>query len=165
MIPLALLGCISPQATTQPPDPLSGEPPVITALSWSCDDKRSQWTLTVLTQWWTGGGRAWVARDDDRYEEHQVRSVEAAGDGRTDTLELTLDVVADWRDATSGSSTGWRCSDAPTLTFQVAVFDVTGSQQTDCRTWGAQPDLWDAFVDVDTCETLLDTADTGDISQ
>lgn len=162
MIALFYLGCISPVATTLPPDPLSGADPVISSVSWTCDPKRSLWTLRIVTEAWTGGGLAWMARDADRYEEHRIRSVEAASDGSTDALELELDVVADWRDASPGSSTGWHCSDQPQLTFQVAVFEITGSEQTDCLRWGATPDLWDAFVDVNRCDNLWDPPDTGE---
>ena len=160
MVLLFLSACITPGTTTLP-DPLSGDVPQIAAVRWACDTERSEWLFTIQADAWTGGGTAWIARDADRYEEHRVRSVKAAADGSSDTLELELDVVADWRDASPGSSTAWRCSDAASLTFQVAINEISGNDQADCRTWGADPELWSAFDRVDACETLLTITDTG----
>ena len=160
MVLLLLSACITPGSTTLP-DPLSGADPRISSVRWDCDPERSAWLFTIEADAWTGGGTAWIARDADRYEEHRIRSVKAAADGSSDILELELDVVADWRDASPGTSTAWRCADAASLTFQVAIKETSGDDQTDCRTWGASPDLWDAFAGVPACEVRLTITDTG----
>jgi len=90
-------------------------------------------------------------------------------DGTWDCLSLSLDQVADWRDASSGSSSRWRCADIAELTFVLAVTDPHGDTWTDCRTWGADPTLStqsDSITDCAVVEefevTTTDTGDTGD---
>lgn len=160
MVVLFLSACITPGSTPLP-DPLFGKAPRISNIRWTCDAERSEWLFTIETDAWTGGGTTWIARGAERYEEHRIRSVKAAADGSSDILELELDVVADWRDASPGSSTAWRCSDAASLTFLVAIKETSGDDQTDCRTWGASPELWAAFADIPDCEVRLTITDTG----
>lgn len=135
--------------------------PLITEVSWGCDVEASEWTFTVLTEHWTGGGRLFIARDVDTIEEHRVRSVGAQADGSADKLSLSLDVVADWRDAVAGSSTQWRCDDLDALSFLVSIFTPDGSQRADCRTWGAAPLLWDDTEQLEGCQSVLEDDDTG----
>lgn len=155
-----LAACIAPVPGEPAADPLDGPPPAITAVTWACDAESSRWDFSIVADAWTGGGRIWLARGDV-YEEHRIRSVEAKANGSQDTLELELSIVADWRDASSGSSTRWRCTDEPSLTFQAAVFEVTGEETVDCRTWGAAPELWADLSDVQECGTQLEITDTG----
>lgn len=162
MLALLWLGaCISPAPGSLPVDPLDGPPPAITQVTWACDAEASRWDFSIVADAWTGGGTIWVARDAEVYEAHRIRSVEAKANGTQDTLELSLGIVADWRDASSGSSTQWRCTDAPSLSFQAAVYDTPGDAITDCRAWGAAPELWADVLDSAACDTLLEVTDTG----
>ena len=158
---LLLAACITNAPGSVAPDPLDGDDPRITEVSWACVVEDSAWYFTVSADAWTGGGRIFLARDAGRYEEHRIRSTSAAADGSADTLELSLAIVADWRDASSGTSTGWRCDDEGALSFQATVFETTGESLTDCRTWGAQPDLWSSIEPVADCDTELTISDTG----
>lgn len=155
------LGC------TPTPTPATGEDsgsisaiaPSITALTWSCDGAAAEWSFQVDTAGWTGGGALWMAKDADRVERHGLASVSAAADGSTDRLSLSLGVVADWRYASEGSSTAFRCSEQDIVTFDLVVYTRDGSERSDCRAWGADPELWARLDDVPDCETLL--VDTG----
>ena len=134
--------------------------PVIQTLTWSCDAQSATWKFEVDTAGWTGGGALWMARDSDRVERNALSSVTEAADGSTDKLELQLTVVNDWRYAVSGTSTGWRCSDADALDFLAVVYSTDGSTVTDCRKWGADTSLWDT-VSVPSCDVTLQSGDTG----
>lgn len=66
-------------------------------------------------------------------EKHRVRSRQVAADGARDELGVDLSIAADWRDVSLGSSTVFRCADAPSLRFVVYSPDATSA---DCRTQG-----------------------------
>ena len=158
----ALAGCV-PQGGTSPAADSSDfydQAPAITELTWTCDAAAASWSFQVNTTGWTGGGALWIAERGDRVERHGMSSVSAAADGSTDHLSLTLGSVADWRYAVEGSSTAWRCADQPALSFEIAVYTRDGSARADCRTWGADPSLWDRLDEVPDCATVLE--DTGD---
>ena len=161
MIVLMLACSSSPHTGTEDAGPFYDGSPLITELSWGCTLEDSEWAFTVLTEHWTGGGRVFMARDVDSIEEHRIRSVGAQADGSADKLSLSLDIVADWRDAVAGASTQWRCDDLASLSFLVTIFTPDGSQRADCRTWGADPLLWDGTDRVEGCQTILEDADTG----
>lgn len=156
-----VMGCFSPAEGPVMVDPLDGPDPQIEAVRWSCDVEAGTWSFSIQTAAWTGGGEIWMAQNDDTVEVHRIRSVEAAADGSTDALALELESVADWRDAVSGRLTRWRCADEPVLTFQAVVFETTGQREVDCRSWGAEPLLWDTIEAAPGCETLLALFDTG----
>lgn len=158
---LLLLGCTAAPTSAEDAGPFYDAAPAITALQWSCDVEASEWSFEITTEHWTGGGRVYMARDAATLEEHRVRSVGAAADGSTDSLALELDIVADWRDASSGASTRWRCDEQDALSFLVTVLTPDGSSQADCRVWGADLLLWEAVAQVDGCETILEEPDTG----
>lgn len=137
-------------------------PPSISALTWSCDSGAATWKFQVDTAGWTGGGALWMAEDATRVERHGLSSVSAASDGSTDRLTTSLSVVADWRYAVEGSSTVWRCAEQEQISFLAVVYTRDGADRADCRTWGANPGLWDTLEDVPDCATVLpDTGDTG----
>ncbi|MFT4974482.1 MAG: hypothetical protein ACI8S6_000365 [Myxococcota bacterium] len=159
---LSLVGCLGAAPGSLPPDPLDGPDPSITGVRWSCDVEQALWRFTIEADAWTGGGLIWIARDATLYEEHLIRSVSAEADGSADELALELSIVADWRDASAGSSTRWRCSEEATLSFQAAIFETTGEQQTDCRRWGIAPALWDDIEAVEACAVPLEILDTGE---
>ena len=135
--------------------------PAITAVTWSCDVDSATWSFAVDTTGWTAGGVLWITADVDRAEKHSMPSTKAASDGSTDHLELSLGVVSDWRYAVWGSTTGWRCIDEPELSFLVGIYAEDGSGQADCRTWGASADIWAQIPGGPTCDTPLETGDTG----
>ena len=138
--------------------------PIITNLSWDCENEDALWTFVVYTDAWTGGGKLWMGDDESTVETHKIYSAKAASDGTSDKLKLELEVVADWRDATNGSSTGWQCDEAEDLSYLLVVYDGTGSEVTDCRYWGTETDLWEAesLENVPTCETLFEEESSGD---
>ena len=138
---------------------LSTEAPEIVAITASCDPAFATWSFQVDTTGWTGGGALWMAERGDRVERHGLSSVSAAADGSTDRLSLSLSAVADWRYAVEGSSTAWRCVDEDALSFQITVYTRDGADRADCRTWGADPSLWDRLDEVPDCATVLEDAD------
>lgn len=162
--PLFLVACATPGIgggeTGDTEGALSRAAPSVTQLDWACDAQDARWSFTADTDAWTGGGSLWIAKNSDRVEKHRVPSTTAAVDGSSDHLALTLSVVADWRYQVSGSSTAWRCSDQDALSFQLAIYDADGGARADCRSWGADPELWSRLDDVPDCDTLLE-ADTG----
>ena len=146
------------------PDPFHDGQPVIESIDWTCDPEANEWRFDVRTQHWTGGGWIWMGKSENNAEGHRIRSVEAAGDGTSDRLKLTLDIEEDWRDAARGSSTRWLCSDLPELTFLATVYDPRGDTVTDCRTWGHNHQLWTRIESAYDCEVVMDVpgADTGE---
>ena len=157
-----LLACSGSQRDAlEETGPFYDASPLITDVSWGCDVEASEWTFSVLTEHWTGGGRTFMARDVDTIEEHRVLSVGAQADGSADKLSLSLDIVADWRDAVDGTSTQWRCDDLASLSFMVTILTPDGSQRADCRAWGADPLLWEGTEEIEGCQTLLEDSDTG----
>jgi hypothetical protein len=167
-----LLGCTGGLDSGAQDGPFFDGEPTITALTWGCVVEDSEWLFNITTDHWTGGGRIYMTDDLTVIEEHRVRSVGAEADGSADALELSLDVVSDWRDASASSSTRWRCDDLDRLTFLATVFTPDGDSRSDCRVWGADPLLWDDTKDSDTedsdtkevegCQTVLEEdSDTG----
>lgn len=163
---LALLAgaCHGPVGSGDTGAALQSLSPTISAVTWSCDPDAAEWSFAEDTLGWTGGSALWMTTDVDRVERHGMGSVKAAADGSTDHLELSLGVVSDWRYAVWGSTTGWRCSDEPDLSFLIMIYTETGGDQADCRTWGASADIWASIPDGPTCDTPLDTG-TGDTAQ
>ncbi len=135
--------------------------PTITDLAWDCDVDSAEWTFTVETEKWTGGGRLWMTRDHDRVEAHPILSDEADANGEWDRLELELDVATSWQAASNGSSTAWRCAEADDVSFLLAVYGPSGNAVGDCRTWGPQREGFDADEEIPACEVVLEEVDSG----
>ena len=150
------LGCAPRDIPAAADETVSDQPPDIEALSLECDVDSAEWSLSAQTSGWSGGGTLWMARDAASYEAHAVYSESAAADGTSDQLGLDLSIVGDWKDAVSGSSTVYFCSDEAELSFLFTVLDRAGEAVWDCRTWGAQPDLWAGVDGATACETLLE---------
>ena len=163
LVALLLLACAAPSSKADPLDTAAPAEatPELSALSLSCDAAAESWSLSATATAWTGGGALWVTRDQSYVERHGVPSVSAASDGSKDTLKLTLAIVADWRYASSGSSTAFRCPDEPALSFLFVIYSTDGSTKPDCRVWGAAPEGWTEVPDVPTCDTLLEVEDSG----
>jgi hypothetical protein len=100
-----------------------------------------------------------MARDTDASEAHDMLSSSAASDGSSDELELELDIVADWRDASEGSSTRWLCSDEGDLSFQISIHGSDGTDDVDCRTWGKNTSIWSDLEGAPLCDELWEQPD------
>ena len=144
-------------------NPFYSEPPTIESVSFDCDPEQSNWSFDVFTEHWTGGGRLWIAKTIDLVERHRMTSKEAAADGSSDHLSLKVGIEPDWRDASPDKTTRWLCRDVTDLTFSIVVYDPTGSEIKDCRTWGADTEIWTQIDGTFACETAIELPiDTGD---
>ena len=161
LLALVAVGCVPRMPDGPGQDgPFFDAEPTIDSLSWSCAGDEGVWHFDVRTEGWTGGGRLWMAREPETAERHKVYSIGAAADGSSDHLYVELEVSADWRDAVPDESTRWQCGDVDALSYLFAILDPTGEARTDCRTWGADPDLFAEVSGATPCETLL-ASDTG----
>ncbi len=160
---LLLLSCAgNPDLDSAQSGPFHEGSPVITHVKWGCDQEDMDWDFEVRTEHWTGAGWLRMAKSSEYAELHRMPSVEAAGDGSTDRLRLSLNIAQDWRSASSGSSSAWRCRDESVLTYMITVYDTSGETVTDCRTWGPNPEIWAQISGVHQCENILEgTGDTG----
>ena len=113
---------------------------------------KAEWRLRIEATSWSGGGRMYWTPEGSYFEDHRVRSREAAADGSSDRLELDLDIVGDWREATQGVSTALRCTDDPDFLFVLRDLD---DDDADC--WHLGPGLvdWFAVADPD-CEAIVE---------
>jgi hypothetical protein len=160
----AALGCIGHERFAGAEgEPLYSEPPSIADIRWGCDAEEGAWSFDLDAVHWTANGYLWLATASDYLEQHAIRSVSAASDGSWDQLSLELDIVADWRDAASGSSTAFLCN-TPTLqamSFRVVIYTPGDNTQADCRSWGADPELFDGVQGVPACDLVWEELDTG----
>ncbi len=127
----------------------------ILELSYACDVEDESWSFRVLTSGWSGGMRLWMALDPATWERHTGTSIGAAADGSEDELAIDLDVVADWRDASDGSRTRFRCQDEEALAFQISTYDRAGEQQVDCLRFGVEGVL-EQIESVSECEASVE---------
>jgi hypothetical protein len=152
---LWLLACSSAQPPDVEPDIAAG-PPTITSAAVICDVPSATWTFEVSSAGWTGNGDVRWSTDGVYLEAHPLYSVSAAADGSADRLELSLQVVADWRDAASGSRTAFNCEEP-----DLAGVLQDGAQVADCRAFGVAPERWATWDEAVACDTLLAPEDTG----
>lgn len=129
--------------------------PNITDASVACDADDAEWIFRADADAWTGNGQVVLSADGDYVERHTLYSTAAAADGSSDSLQLTLDVEADWRDVSSGSSTLFNCG-AAELGGILRIYTRDGSEQADCRVFGASPGRWTAWDLGVTCQRLLE---------
>lgn len=85
-----------------------------------------------------------MSADGTYVEQHEVRSVEAEGDGSADRLELKLSFLADFQDVSPGSSTAFNCG-TPALQGLVVVYARDGETLADCRVFGDAPSNWSVW--------------------
>ena len=111
----------------------------------------------MSTERWTGGGTMWMSIDGTYVEAHEVLSVEAEGDGSADRLELKLSFVADFQDASPGSSTAFNCG-TPGLQGLVVIYGRDGESVADCRVFGDSPTAWETWA-IGACSDAVDVTD------
>jgi len=156
------LSCVPDGLAPSETGPFQTGMPTITSLAWDCSVEDAAWIFEVETEAWTGGGRLWMTKDGSRLEEHRIYSDEADADGAWDRLSLELDVATSWQEASSGSSTAWRCAEADSLSYLLVVLGPQGDTEADCRIWGADVTLFAAEESLPACEALLSEADAAD---
>jgi hypothetical protein len=156
---LLLAACAFPDSRP-PPDRSDTPVPAIVSASVECDGDAAEWSIAVETDAWTGNGEVWLSADGVYVETHGLDSVEAAGDGTSDRLELELDVEPDWRDVSLGSSTAFNC-DEPGVAGVILVFTRTGDETADCVAFGEAPERWATWNADVACDEVLDEGDTG----
>ena len=127
--------------------------PALTAATQSCDIDDAEWHFTAEADAWTGNGQVILSADGLYVEAHGLRSKTADGAGAWDQLSLDLNIVADWRDASPGSSTAFNCA-TPGLAGILRIFALDGQTEADCRAFGeASWEQWNAGF---SCEIPLE---------
>jgi len=149
--PLAflLVGCLPPDQTPRPWKIAQLETPEISASELYCDVDAAKWELEVEATSWTGGGSTVWTVDGVYTETHRVNSFSAAADGSEDLLKLSLNIVADWREAKNGSATTFVCAADPNVVF---VLKDTDGAVVDCAAYGPDPLIWLDVEGVAACE-------------
>lgn len=109
--------------------------PMLVSASYSCDPMAARWSFSAEADAWTGNGQVAMTTDGRYLELHALDSKSAASDGSSDSLALSLTVVADWRDVTLGSSTFFNCEE-PGLGGLIRIFEQDGKTEADCRFFG-----------------------------
>lgn len=151
---LVLLACADAPAS---PDSFYAGPTAITAVTPACDAGSDKRTLAVTTQGWTAGALWSMTTDSHRVEAHPLVSTSADPAGAWDELLLELEVVADPRDVSPGSSTAYLC-DAATdqaLSARLVIYDAVTEEVVDCRLWGRILD-WNAVAGYSDCDKVLE---------
>lgn len=133
-LPLAAPSCIFPPAGEDPVEATISVPR-IEAFEVVCEPDTTTWTLTVLTDAWTGGATSWWTADGVYLEKRSIPSVASAEDGSWDQLQATVSLADDWREVGS-SRTAFSCADPVNLHVVVNRLD---GEPADCAVFG--PDL------------------------
>lgn len=128
--------------------------PVLTSVTVDCDDHDATWAFAATTDAWTGNGQVVMSVDGAYVEKHPLDSVEAAADGSADRLSLDLEVIADWRDVSVGSSTAFNC-DTPELSGVLRVYTRDTGAVADCVAFGEAPERWTEWDAAVACDELL----------
>ena len=93
---------------------LEYQSPHIESFEVECENE--QWKINVRTEHWTGNGLLWMA-NENRYERHTVYSVSADPEGERTICAFSCPSYQDWRDAQSGRSSGFHCTEQEHLGF------------------------------------------------
>ena len=137
-----------PQPYAQEPlEPYSIGSAKITTATVNCEE--DTWTVDVKTDAWTSNGTVWIVESIERYEKHPLYSIGAAADGSSDHLRMTLRVIADWRDAVGGETSGWLCSDFDELSIAIVINHGETADQNDCVYFGEGN--WEEFPSLQPC--------------
>ncbi len=158
-----LSACGSAQQDTAVPEKetLSAGEPAIQTFSWSCDVEDALWSFEVETKNWSHSASVALAIEASYLETHTLRSSGAAADGTSDSLIVELDIVADWQDATSGSSTAFLCTavNLETLNGRLFVYALPGGTLADCANFGVESGVLDDF-ELDACDVTYADEET-----
>jgi len=147
LVALSLLACTPDPVDDSGSSPFDLQPPQLSCVTLVCDVDASTWRLDAVATSWTGGGLLYWTPDGVYVESHPVRSRSAAPDGSSDELRLELDIVGDWREASSGNSTALRCTDDPSALF---LLSATDGQVAQCSILG-DPAVWDGIEGPPSC--------------
>ena len=136
---------------------LSAGEPAIQTFSWACDVEDALWSFEVETENWSHSASVAIAIDETYLETHTLRSRGAAADGTSDTLKVELDIVADWQDASSGSSTAFLCtaSNLETLNGRLFVYSLPKGTLADCANFGAESGVLESFK-LEACDVTYE---------
>ena len=131
---LLFAGCapLSPVYPSESTAPVN--PPNLISTSLNCDEKKEEWELLATTSSWIGSAELLLSTDGVQIEQHPAYSVGADMDGQGDELDLTLSIIADWRDVEEGDSTAYLCVQEPVGLLR--VYSVEG-MLSDC--WSSDP--------------------------
>lgn len=132
---LFFLACLEP--TSEILEPIPYGDPSIQRLSYECDEDAARWEFVAITDAWTSNGNIWLY-SPPVLEKHPIYSVNSASDGTKDRLEITLNVVADWREASAGSSTQFHCDSFDDIGVRLYVYHPETSEAADCLTEGSE---------------------------
>ena len=133
---LFLVSCIATLEGSYSPPSFSN--PNIIEFSYECTEEKDLWSFEVQTDAWTGNGLIWIRDTFGQEEEHPLISQGASRDGSSDTLEIELFIVGDWRDAQRGKSTRWPCAEEEDLSMIVEIYHPKEHNPTDCLTTGPE---------------------------
>ncbi len=147
-----LVACPAPLVDTSASDPQARDA-LFTTVRVSCDGDAGKWALDMKADGWTGGGALFLSADGVYVEEHGFGSYEAAVDGSSDHLKLSLGVAAEFQDVHEGSSTWFNCG-TPSLQGLLVLRNRDASALTDCRVFGAAPLLWSEWGIGDCAELV-----------
>jgi hypothetical protein len=131
-LPLAAPSCLFPPAGEGPVE-ATLTVPRIEAFEVVCDPDSTTWTVTVITDAWTGGASTWWTVDGVYVESRALPSVASAEDGSWDQLQATVALADDWRDV-GATRTAFSCADPVNLLVVVRRLD---GEPSDCAAFGA----------------------------
>ena len=142
---------------------LHDTPPTITGIQYSCSVDEEKWIFQVTTDAWTANGTLYLAATSDYVEQHSLQSEEAAADGSSDLLTLSLSIVADWRDVSASSSTAFLCNSTTeaAICWRIFVYTPGTGDVSDCASGGYEPTWFDDMDDIPTCDTRWETDSGG----
>lgn len=153
---LGLPGChADPSGLADLPAVAPG-PPGIVEVSVACDSVAAEWAFEADTNAWSGNGEVLLSTDGRYLERHRLPSTEAARDGTSDHLEVSLAIVGDWRDVALGSTTVFNCQE-PGLAGLLYVYETDGETLGDCRRFGE--DRWAGWASEEGCETTVEVTE------
>ncbi len=128
--------------------------PSLASFDLSCDADVGVWTLQATTDAWSGGAVSHWSVDGAYVETHRPIALSYAEDGSSETLELVLAMVSDWREQSSGASTAFTCAAGPQVLF---VLNDLGGVAADCLVVG-EPAFFDDVGDTPDCAEAWDGA-------
>jgi hypothetical protein len=131
---ILVAGCapFSPVLPSETITPITS--PSLLTTSLLCDEKDEVWRLLATTDSWIGSAELLLSTDGVEIEQHPAYSVGADINGLADELDLTLDIIADWRDVEEGDTTAFLCTQEPAGLLR--VYSVEGVL-SDC--WSSHP--------------------------